>query len=224
MQLRWLKVYLAVVGVAAAAVAGGASATTGGVVVSSARNGALGEVLVSAAGRTLYHLSSEKRGAIMCTGACAVTWPPLLLPGHAKPIAGPGVTASKLGTVRRPNGQLQVSYGGLALYLYAGDTKAGEANGQGAGGVWHALTPTGATVLKTLSDTSATSGASSSSSSMGQTSETSSMSSSTGSTSSSGATSTTGSSTTSGSSAGAGMWCAANPTQCVNGVPVTPAG
>jgi predicted lipoprotein with Yx(FWY)xxD motif len=225
MQQGTLRVFLAALVVAAAAVVGGATASTGGLTVGSARNGTLGEILVSSAGRTLYHTSSEKPGAIRCTGACTLTWPPLLVPAHAKPVAGPGVTASKLGTVRRPNGQLQVSYGGLALYFYSGDTKAGQVNGQGMDGVWHALTPAGAAVSKALTAAKAMSGGTSSTSSADQGTGTSSMSNSTGSSSTaSTGTSSTGSNTTSGSSAGAGMWCAANPSQCVNGVPVTPAG
>lgn len=226
MQLRALRV-VAVALVAIGALLGSAGASTG-ITVGSAHNGTLGEILVSASGRTLYHTSSEKRGAITCTGACAVTWPPLLIPAHGKPVAGPGVSASKLGTVKRPNGQLQVTYDGLPLYLFSGDTKAGQVNGQGLGGLWHALTPSGTAVAKVVAATK-TASSSGSTSSMGGGSSTSTTSSSAASSSSSSmsTTSTTSSSaasTTSGSTASAAMWCAANPSQCVDGVPVTPAG
>jgi predicted lipoprotein with Yx(FWY)xxD motif len=182
-------------GAAAAVATAGTSAAT----VFSMRNSALGEILVSAGGRTLYHTSSEKRDRIACTGTCAVKWPPLLISARTKPIAGPGVTASRLGTVKRPDGRLQVTYAGLPLYLFSGDTQAREVNGQGSGGIWHAVTPLGTSVMKGVSATTPASGSSS--------------------------TTGSGSSMDSGSGTGvnAGMWCAANPKSCVNGVPI-PAG
>src|SRR5437868_4385222 len=142
MALRVLKVRLAAIaaltafGVAATlAVAAPVSLT----VVHSAQNSLLGKILVSASGRTLYHSSSEKKNVVKCVGSCAATWPPLLVAAGAKPVAGPGVTASLLGTVKRPDGKLQVTYAGLPLYLFSGDSKAGDVKGQGEGGVWHAL-------------------------------------------------------------------------------------
>lgn len=169
-----------------------ARATTS-VTVLSAHNGALGEILVSAGGRTLYQDLAERRGRVECVGPCAVTWPPLVVAPSIKPVAGRGVSASLLGTVRRPDGRLQVTYHGLPLYLFSGDTKAGQANGQGVGGSWHALTPAGAAVMKSPAG------------SMG--------------TETTPATST--GSAGPGPGVNPGMWCAANPQSCVNGMPVT---
>ena len=166
-----------------------AAAGTSAVVVSATTNSDLGKILVTAAGRTLY---SEKG---RCTGTCAVKWPPLLASGRAKPVAGPGVTPSLLGVVKRPDGRLQIAYHGLLLYRYSGDARAGDVNGQGVGGVWHAVAPSGALVTKTMG---ATPTGSSGSDQM----------------SGSGTTTTPG-------GANPGMWCAANPSQCENGVPKT---
>jgi predicted lipoprotein with Yx(FWY)xxD motif len=163
--------------------------------VLSTRNGALGEILVTAGGRTLYHDSSERRGVVRCVGSCAVTWPPLVISARAKPLAGRGVTESLLGTVRRPDGRMQVTYRGLPLYLYSGDRRAGQVNGQDVGGSWHALTPGGAVVT-----TEAPSG------SMGTTSP---------------AVTTTTMSPGPAPGVNPGMFCAANPQSCVNGQPVT---
>jgi predicted lipoprotein with Yx(FWY)xxD motif len=165
------------------------------VTVLSTRNGALGQILVNAGGRTLYHDSAERRGVVRCVGSCAVTWPPLVISARAKPLGGSGVIASLLGTVRRPDGRLQVTYRGLPLYLYSGDTRAGQVNGQDVGGSWHALSPAGTVVT-----TTAPAG------SMGPTPPT--------------VTTTT---MSPGPSPGVnpGMWCAANPQSCVNGQPVT---
>ena len=195
MDLRALRWFLAVSAVAAGVAvlpAGGA----GTAAVLTVRNAALGPILVSAQGRTLY---AERRGAPQCTGACASLWPPLVVPAHGKPGAGPGVAAMLLGTLVRRDGRLQVTYHGLALYRYSGDTRAGQVNGQGlGGGAWHAVSPAGAAVLRPAPGSTAPAGAMSG-----------------GSSSASG--------TTTGPSPGvnAGMWCAANPQSCVNGVPIT---
>jgi predicted lipoprotein with Yx(FWY)xxD motif len=172
-------------------------------VVHSAQNSALGKILVTASGRTLYHDSAEKKNVVKCLGSCASQWPPLLVAAGAKPVPGPGVSASLLGTVKRPDGKLQVTYAGLPLYLFAGDKKAGDVKGQGLSGVWHALTPTGAVVTKsvTVSSGDGTSGSGSGSSS--------------GSTSGSGSGSTSGSGTGSGGTTttggSGGTDCTANP-------------
>jgi predicted lipoprotein with Yx(FWY)xxD motif len=108
--------------------AGAGGATTSATVL-SARNGVLGEILVSARGRTLYHDSAQRRGRIDCVRSRAVTWPPLVIVAYIKPLAGRGVSASLLGTVKRPDDRLQVTYRGLPLYLFSGDTKPGQVNG-----------------------------------------------------------------------------------------------
>ena len=117
--------------------AGGAVLPT----VKTAQVGDLGRVVVSASGRTLYHYTDETKGKVDCVGACAKLWPPLLAKAGAKPVAGPGVAAAKLGVVKRPDGTSQVTYGGLGLYLYAGDKKAGDANGEALQNSWYAVSP-----------------------------------------------------------------------------------
>jgi predicted lipoprotein with Yx(FWY)xxD motif len=103
---------------------------------------ALGKsVLANLKGRTLYSLSVEKHGKFICTGACTATWHPLLVPAATKP-KGPVA----LGTVERPEGKTQVTFKGRPLYTFAGDTGAGQANGEGIMdvGTWHAATIAGA--------------------------------------------------------------------------------
>jgi len=136
------------------------AATSSLTVVHSAQNSALGKILVSANGRTLYHDSSERKNVVKCVGACATTWPPLLVATGAKPVAGPGVTASLLGIVKRPDGKLQVTYAGLPLYLFSGDLKAGDVKGQGEAGIWHALAPAGTIVSKAVKTSTGSTGGS----------------------------------------------------------------
>jgi len=134
--------------------AASARAGSSTITVHTTRMTGLGTILVSAGGRTLYHSSAEPRNVVKCTGACAADWPPFLVAKGTKPVAGAGVRPSLLGTVRRPDGRLQVTYAGMPLYLYSGDKKPGSAAGEGVagvawlGGVWDAVSPSG-TAVKT---------------------------------------------------------------------------
>ena len=60
-----------------------------------------------------------------------------------KPVAGMGVKKSLLGTAKRGS-KLQVTYNGHPLYTYSGDSAAGQANGEGSGGVWFVVKASGA--------------------------------------------------------------------------------
>jgi len=113
-----------------------AAGQTSKVVAKDAKVESLGRtVLTRTNGHTLYSLSVETHGRFVCTGACLGTWTPLTLPRGIKP-KGP----VKLGTVVRPNGKTQVTFKGRPLYSFNGDTKTGEANGEGFKdvGTWHA--------------------------------------------------------------------------------------
>jgi len=104
----------------------------------------LGRILVDGKGITLYDFPPDKGTTSVCYGACAALWPPLLT--HGKPIAGPGVRASLLGTTKRKDGKLEVTYNGHPLYYWVGDHKPGQTTGQALnqfGGPWWVLTPTG---------------------------------------------------------------------------------
>jgi predicted lipoprotein with Yx(FWY)xxD motif len=115
---------------------GAGAAQASKVVAKQAQNATLGKtVLTTTKGRTLYSLSAETKGRFICTGPCLSTWHPLLIPTGVKP-KGP----VKLGTIERPEGKTQATYKGLPLYSFDGDTKAGDANGEGIKdvGTWHA--------------------------------------------------------------------------------------
>jgi predicted lipoprotein with Yx(FWY)xxD motif len=93
-------------------------------------------VLTSANGRTLYWFVPDSPSASRCTGSCAAYWPPVI----GTPTAGPGVTTSKLGTIKRPGGTTQATYGGHPLYTYIGDEAPGQAHGNKIdlnGGYWY---------------------------------------------------------------------------------------
>jgi predicted lipoprotein with Yx(FWY)xxD motif len=113
-------------------------------------------VLVDAQGLTLYHLSGEQNGKWICTSsACVKVWHPLAAPASGAPSGSVG----SLGTVKRPNGATQVTFKGMPLYTFVGDTKPGEAKGQGIKdvGVWSALTANGSDASKAPAATTTTS-------------------------------------------------------------------
>lgn len=122
-----------------------ASSEGGGAgVVKAAKVGDLGTIVVNSAGLTLYDFHKDKGGTSACYGACASAWPPLLTEGEPK--ADAGAMASQLGTTKRKDGTVQVTYNGWPLYTYAGDQAPGEANGNDIdqfGAEWYALQPNG---------------------------------------------------------------------------------
>ena len=121
---------------------------TGSAIVKTASVSSLGgSVLVDAQGLTLYRLSGEQNGRWICTSAnCVKAWHPLTAPTSGAPSG----SVSSLGAVKRPGGNMQVTFQGMPLYTFVGDTTAGEAKGQGIKdvGVWTAVTGTGATPSK----------------------------------------------------------------------------
>ena len=138
---------------AAASPAAGTSKASSAGTVAVARS-KLGDVVVDAQGRTVYLFGADNGTKSACSGACAVNWPPLVASGT--PTVGKGAATSLVGTATRSGGEQQVVYNGHPLYLFAGDQKAGDTNGQGVtafGGSWYALTSAGNQVTATSPST-----------------------------------------------------------------------
>jgi predicted lipoprotein with Yx(FWY)xxD motif len=117
--------------------------------VVSTTSTSLGRIIVNANGRTLYLFEKDRNGKSACSGQCAAFWPPLITNG--KPVARNGARASLIGTIKRADGRLQVTYNRHPLYTYAQDTKAGQINGEGVntfGAAWYTISPAGATIKK----------------------------------------------------------------------------
>jgi predicted lipoprotein with Yx(FWY)xxD motif len=114
------------------------TSSSSAVVVKSASS-SLGTILVDSQGMTLYHLSGEVSGKFICTStACLGVWHPLIASAGSKPSGEVG----SLGTVKRPEGTMQVTYKGTPLYTFTGDQQPGETKGQGIKdvGTWSAVT------------------------------------------------------------------------------------
>jgi predicted lipoprotein with Yx(FWY)xxD motif len=105
----------------------------------------VGSALSDSHGRALYFRALDSRTST-CYGSCAVAWPPLLT--AAKPVAGHGVKQSLLGTTKRRDGKLQVTYAGHPLYYFGGDLQPGEITGQGTASTWWLVTPAGVKIAK----------------------------------------------------------------------------
>jgi predicted lipoprotein with Yx(FWY)xxD motif len=131
---------------------GGAAATAGfvggaagpGTEVVSARDVApYGFILVDGAGRTLYAFTADNASRVSCTGACATTVPPLVLPPGDQLAALGRANSSLEGTDPDPSGGTVVTYNGWPLYTYSGDSGPGVANGEGRNGSWYVMSPSG---------------------------------------------------------------------------------
>lgn len=100
--------------------------------VTSANDILVGGAGSSQPGFSLYTFDNDLAapGTSTCNGGCATTWPPLLVTdGGASGVAD-------LASIVRGDGSSQVTHNGRPLYFYAGDSIAGDTNGQALGGVW----------------------------------------------------------------------------------------
>jgi len=134
----------------AAATAAGGSTNKGSVATVATKTGPAGTYLTDSAGKTLYLFVNDTSSASTCTGTCLQVWPALITTGAPK--AGAGVTASMLSTTTRGDGSTQVDYNNHPLYYYAGDSAAGDVNGQGSnanGGLWWLVAPSGDAIMST---------------------------------------------------------------------------
>jgi predicted lipoprotein with Yx(FWY)xxD motif len=134
---------IAVIGATVVAVTASAQATPSAAMRLTVRSTEYGKALFGPSGKVVYVFGADRGSTSHCYGACAKAWPPLLT--SAAPIAGPGIRASLLGTTKRKNGRLQVTYNRHPLYYYEAD-KVGKVMCQHVnmhGGLWLIIKPTG---------------------------------------------------------------------------------
>ncbi len=110
----------------------------------------LGKVLVDTSGRTVYVLSADSANHSTCSSSCLQLWPAVAPGSHA------GVTA-KVGSTATAAGPKTATVAGHPIYTFSGDQAPGDVNGEGLqdfGGVWYAVSPTGAAVTAAASSPS----------------------------------------------------------------------
>ncbi len=125
------------------------SGSSGGMTVSAAEVSGLGTVLVDSEGFTVYTFAKDKGSTSSCYGACEQGWPPVTVKGQP---SGEGAIASQLGTTKRKDGTVQVTYAGHPLYTFALDSEPGEATGNEStafGGKWSVMDEAGEAVSGT---------------------------------------------------------------------------
>ena len=133
---------------AATAAMGGSAGSGGSDTVSVDSLGNAGDVLVDSSGAALYTPAQEANGMIQCTsGECTAIWKPVTASG-GKP-TGPSDIQGELGTVKRPDGDTQMTFDGKPLYSFTQEGP-GEVTGDGfkdsfdgTNFTWHVVTPTG---------------------------------------------------------------------------------
>ncbi len=106
----------------------------------------IGKILVTGKGFTVYTFSADRHNTDVCVkkSGCTMTWPPVTT--KTKAIAGPGLKASLLGTIKLTNGSRQLTYAGHPLYRYSFDSSRAATDYVGAqqfGGHWDALNAAG---------------------------------------------------------------------------------
>ena len=106
--------------------------------VQLANNAKFGSILTDKTGRTLYSFAVDAAVQSNCNGNCAVTWPVFYDPTLA---LGTGLKSTDFGVITRADNSKQTTYKGWPLYYYAGDTKAGDTNGDGIGKTWFVSKP-----------------------------------------------------------------------------------
>jgi predicted lipoprotein with Yx(FWY)xxD motif len=111
----------------------------------------IGPVLASADGLTLYRFDKDTGTGSNCNAACAQAWPPLIATSTP---TGSADVGGALGVITRADGRLQVTYLGHPVYHYAGDGQPGDTTGDGFGGIWHAVHPSGSPAAASTATTS----------------------------------------------------------------------
>jgi predicted lipoprotein with Yx(FWY)xxD motif len=128
------------------AVASSAASSTSAATL-TAHSSRYGKILFDGRGHVLYLFARDRGGRSSCYGACAKAWPAFLTKGAPKALAG--VNAKLLGTTKRSDGTVQVTYAKHPLYYFSGDTKPGQIKCQNVsnfGGLWLVVTPSGKAV------------------------------------------------------------------------------
>jgi predicted lipoprotein with Yx(FWY)xxD motif len=118
-----------------------------GATIAVATDAKLGHILVDGKGMTVYLFVADKSTASTCYSSCAQYWPAVLTTGA--PQAGSGAQASLLGTTKRTDGKVEVTYAGHPLYYFVQDKQRGQTTGQGVdgfGGLWWVVSPSGAAI------------------------------------------------------------------------------
>lgn len=101
-----------------------------------------GQIVVADQGLSVYFFTKNTKdsGNSACTGACLTSWPPVTSTTATPTVNG---VTGKIGTIPTADGKMQVTINGMPIYYYSKDQTAGDITGQGVGGVWYLVSPSG---------------------------------------------------------------------------------
>lgn len=101
-----------------------------------------GQIVVDGKGMSVYYFTKDTKdsGTSACTGGCLTAWPPVTTTSDAPAVDG--VTGT-VGTIATPDGKKQLTINGMPVYYFEKDKAAGDILGQGVGGVWYLVAPSG---------------------------------------------------------------------------------
>ncbi len=133
----WLKIYQ-----------GKAPRGTKAVELTVIPDSAVGMRVTDGNGHSLYRFDKDtaRPSRSNCNGDCAVTWPPLLV-SRGQGLYVEGIDPTLTGFIERADGSCQITIGGWPVYYFSKDKQPGDLLGQGVGGTWFAVAPTGGKAL-----------------------------------------------------------------------------
>src|ERR1043165_9146790 len=77
-----------------------------------------GPILATPKNQALYYWTAENDFRIHCKGSCARLWPPLVVRSRAAVNAHVAGIKGTFGTIRRPDGRLQLTFNKRPVYTY----------------------------------------------------------------------------------------------------------
>lgn len=101
-----------------------------------------GQIVVADQGLSVYYFTKDTKdsGTSACTADCLVMWPPVTTTTATPTVNG---VTGKVGTIPTADGKMQVTINGMPVYYNAKDKAAGDIMGQGVGGLWYLVAPSG---------------------------------------------------------------------------------
>lgn len=101
-----------------------------------------GQIVVGGQGLSVYYFTKNTKdsGTSACTAGCLTSWPAVTSTTATPTVEG---VTGKIGTIPTADGKMQITINGMPIYYFAKDAAAGDTNGQGVGGVWYLVAPSG---------------------------------------------------------------------------------
>ena len=110
--------------------------------VAKVGSSSLGKIVVNGKGMSAYYFDLDRAhsGVSVCSGICSANWPAILTSTTRPHVAG---IKAVVGSIPLKGGKHQVTINGRPIYTFAFDKVAGQIKGEGAQGVWYAISPAG---------------------------------------------------------------------------------